>query len=303
MKKSILIIDDEKDQVDNLAHWLAKNLNSDNHIITAYKEQDIWDKLSEAYYSVVVLDLRMDGYKMDGVKLAWHIINTNPFAKIIIVSAFKSEFFSPLKDLMTTGKILDIIEKEEFQTFATDVKNKIEQYHQDIFDNQTSLQNALLDSYAECKNEEDTYKKGVKFENFISFLFNDMGFEHITKRHIDQSRNEVDLIVRNDIDDLFLSKFGKYFLIECKNMPTANVDKNMFIIFNDKLNNTANMSEFGIFATTGNFAKTTYSQSIRESKSGKKILFLSNLEFERLITSANRKETFKAIIDEQVRDN
>lgn len=303
MKKSILIIDDEKDQVESLARQLGKDLSPDNHIITAYAEQDIWDKLNSAYYSVVVLDLRMDDYKTDGVQIANHIINTNPFAKIIIVSAFKAEFLVSLKDLMSTGKILDVIEKESFSEFAHKVKTKIEQYHHEIFDNASGLQNALLDAYADCKNEPDTYNKGVKFENFVSLLFGDMGFNHIQKRHIDLSRNEVDLIVRNDVDDLFLSKFGKYFLIECKNMPQANVDKNMFIVFNNKLHNTANMSEFGIFATTGNFGKNAYLEALRESKSDKKILFLSNIEFERLIKSNNRREELKNIIDEQVKDN
>lgn len=303
MKKSILIIDDDKAQVENLARHLKKELSPDNHIITAYEEQDILDKLNNIYYSVVVLDLRMDNYQIDGIQLAKKVIDTNPFAKIIIVSAFKMEFLLQLKDLLLTGKVLDIIEKENFLVFANNVKNKIEQYHNEVFGNQTGLQNALLDSYAECKNEDNAYNKGLKFENFISLLFNDMGFEYIKKRHIDQSRNEVDLVVRNDVDDLFLSKFGKYFLIECKNMPNDNIDKNMFIIFKEKLANTANMSEFGIFATTGNFAKTVYLEAIRQSKSDKKILFLSNSEFEQLIKSNNRRETFKAIIDEQVKDN
>lgn len=301
MKKSILIIDDEKDQVESLARQLEKDLTPDNYIITAYEEQDILDKLDNAYYSVVVLDLRMNGYQFDGVKLAQRIVDSNPFAKIIIVSAFKAEFFHDLKGLLTTGKILDILEKEEFPVFAQKVKLQIEQYHDKLFESQTTLQSALLDSYAECKNESHNYNKGIKFENFISLLFGDMGFEHIIKRYIDESRSEIDLIVRNDIDDLFLSKFGKYFLIECKNMPTKNIDKNMLVVFWSKLEHSANMSEFGIFATTGNFAKTAYLELIRQSNSGKKILFLSNIEFERLIKSENRRETFKSIIDEQVK--
>lgn len=119
----------------------------------------------------------------------------------------------------------------------------------------------------------------------------------------DKSSNEVDLIVRNETTDAFLDKFGKYFLVECKNKPNDAVGKNDFILFNAKLENTASMSELGILCTTGYIAKTTYFEALRESKSSKKVIFLSNPEIMRLITSGNIKEEFKSILDEQVKDN
>ena len=134
-------------------------------------------------------------------------------------------------------------------------------------------------------------------------LFNNIGFNNINKRIIDESRNEVDLIVRNDINDKFLEKFGKYFLIECKNIPASAVDKNMFIVFSHKLEHTANMSECGVIATTGNFTKTSYIEAVRESGKHKKIIFLSNIDFEEIITSDDRLEAFKKLIDKQVKDN
>lgn len=303
MKKTILIIDDEKDQVDNLSRYLGANLPSDYHIIKAHEEADIIEKVDNAYYSLVVLDLRMDDYEIDGVKIANKIIETNSFAKILITSAFTAEFYQALKSLLLSGKVIDTVDKTSFTEFAEQVKNSIEAYHDKLFASNDSIQNALLESYAECKNTEHSYQKGVKFENFVSLLFNNIGFDKVIKRNIDKSRNEVDLIIRNDIDDKFLEKFGKYFLIECKNMPVTNVDKNMFIVFKNKLENSANLSEFGIIATTGNFTSTAYIEAVRESSKDKKIVFLTNLHFERLIDSIDRLETFKSFIDEQVKDN
>lgn len=303
MKKTILIIDDEKDQVDNLGRYLSNHLSSDYHIITAHEEADIIDKVENAYYSLVILDLRMDEYETDGVKIAQKIIETNSFAKILITSAFTAEFYQSLKTLLLSGKIIDTIDKINFTDFAQQVKDSIEDYHEGLFASNDSIKDALLESYAECKNTEHNYQKGVKFENFVSLLFNSIGFDKIIKRNIDMSRNEVDLIIRNDIDDKFLEKFGKYFLIECKNMPVTNIGKNTFIIFKNKLENTANLSELGIIATTGNFTGTAYVEAVRESSKDKKIIFLTNLHFERLITSIDRLETFKSFIDEQVKDN
>ena len=303
MKKTILIIDDEKDQVDNLSRYLGRELADEYHIITAHEEDDIIDKVENAYYSLVILDLRIDEYDIDGVKIANKIVETNSFAKIIITSAFTSEFYESLKPLLLSGKIIDTIDKTSFSEFAELVKGSIEKYHDEVFASNDSIQNALLESYSECKNTEHNYQKGVKFEYFVSLLFNNIGFDKIIKRVIDQSRNEVDLIVRNDIDDKFLEKFGKYFLIECKNMPTTNIGKNTFILFKTKLENTASLSELGIIATTGNFTSTAYIEAVRESSKNKKIIFLTNLHFERLIASIDRLETFKSFIDEQVKDN
>lgn len=303
MKKTILIIDDEKDQVDNLSKYLGIHLPPEYHIIKAHEEADIIEKVDNAYYSLVVLDLRMDNYEIDGVKIANKIIETNSFAKIIITSAFTAEFYQELKPLLLSGKIIDTIDKTSFTEFADQVRDSIVSYHDELFASEDSIQNALLESYAECKNTEHNYQKGVKFENFVSLLFNNIGFDKIIKRVIDKSQNEVDLIIRNDIDDKFLEKFGKYFLIECKNMPKTNIGKNTFIVFKSKLENTANLAELGMIATTGNFTKTAYIEAVRESTKDKKILFLTNLHFERLIFSIDRLETFKSFIDEQVKDN
>ena len=67
MKKSILIIDDEKAQVDNLERYLSSTLDDEYYIFTAYEEDDILDKVENSYYSLAILDLRMDDYDIDGV--------------------------------------------------------------------------------------------------------------------------------------------------------------------------------------------------------------------------------------------
>ncbi|NCP91202.1 MAG: restriction endonuclease, partial [Flavobacteriales bacterium] len=231
------------------------------------------------------------------------IIETNPFAKILIISAFKGEYLLQLKDLFLTGKIIDVLDKEDYETWLPKISNIIETYHFKNINSTDEINNALLEYYSNAKNETDTYTKGEKFEHFVSLLFQSIGYNSISKRVIDKSLNEVDLIVRNEIKDPFLNKFGKYILIECKNKPKDKVDKNTFIIFSNKLKHTNGLAELGIIATTGYLTRNTYLEAIRESSDVRKIIFLSNLEFERLIMSFNKLETFKNIIDEQVKDN
>lgn len=302
MKQSVLIIDDERDQAESLSKSLGKTIqNTSFHY--ASDENEITHSIENKYFSLAIVDLRMDGFSFDGIDCIKKIFERNPFAKVIILSAFTGEYFSRIKDLMVTGKIVDVIEKVEFTELIEKLKDIITNYHQNLFENRSELKNALLENYANAKNDTDTYSKGEKFEHFVSLLFQSIGFNSIQKRVIDRSQNEVDLVIRNEIDDNFINKFGKYILVECKNKPTTKVDKNTFIVFNEKIKNTNGLVELGILATTGYLTKTTYTEAIRNSKEKSKIIFLSNNEFEKLIISDDRLGSFKSIIDEQVKDN
>jgi CheY-like chemotaxis protein len=302
MRKNIIIIDDVKDQAEGLDKGLSKlmpNYSFENY----HSEQEILDAIENRFFSLAIIDIRMDGFAFDGIDLAKKIFEVNPFSHVIIVSAFKDEYFPRLKDLLMSGKVVDIQDKESFETWLPKLKDTIETYYKNIEKDPSEINNALLQFYSEAKNEIDTYRKGEKFEHFMSLMFQSIGFNQVLKRVKDQSLNEVDLIIRNDIEDSFISKFGKYILVECKNMPVTKVNKNDFIVFQNKLKNTNGLAELGIIATTGFITRNTYIEAIRESAESRKILFLSNPEIEKLIKADNKLSTFKNLIDNQVKDN
>ena len=302
MRKNVIIIDDVKDQAEGLSKGLSKlmpNYTFENY----HSEQDILDAIENRFFSLAIIDIRMDGFAFDGIDLAKKIFEVNPFSHVIIVSAFKDEYFPRLKDLLMTGKVVDIQDKEGFDTWLPKLNKTIESYYENIEKDPSEINNALLQFYSEAKNEIDTYRKGEKFEHFMSLMFQSIGFNQVLKRVKDQSLNEVDLIIRNDIEDSFISKFGKYILVECKNMPITKVNKNDFIVFQNKLKNTNGLAELGIIATTGFITRNTYIEAIRESGESRKILFLSNPEIEKLIKADNKLSTFKNLIDNQVKDN
>jgi len=302
MNKSVLIIDDEQTQVNSLTKALKEKLPNVEFIPT-FAEQDILSAIESKFYSLAIIDLRMDKYSFNGITLIEKIIEVNPFSKIIVTSAFTQEYINKLKPFMLKGKIINVLEKEKFEVWIPKIANTINEYFDAINEDSLPLQAALLQYYADAKNEIDTYKKGEKFENFVSLLFGNIGYQDIKRRVIDKSRNEVDLIVRNEINDLFLNKLGDYFLIECKNKPNENIGKNDFIQFYSKLDNTNGLARFGFLFTAGYIAQTTYTEAVRTSKSDKKIVFFSNSEIERLIKTEDIRKEFKNIIDEQVKDN
>lgn len=300
--KQILIIDDERFQAEALCQTITEIFPEAN-VFTASTEEEINVTISEKFYNLVLLDLRMDGYSFDGVELAKNIIGLNPFAKILFVSRFVSEYIPTLNPLLAEGAIIGFSEKKDYDLWKPELQMLIGDYYRSIESEPSVVNSALLEYYAQLKNETDTYKKGQQFENFVSLLFRSIGFNKILKREKDASLNEIDLIIRNEIEDSFLNKLGKYILIECKNKPSTNTDKNDYIIFRSKLEHASCMAEIGIIFTTSTVTRNTYIEAARNSSAQKKIIIIDNALMHQLLQAEDLKEELKCIIDHQVKDN
>lgn len=300
MNHSILVIDDEQEQAEGMKKFLKKELPN-YFVASAYKEQDILEKIENLYFDVAIVDLQMNDFEIDGISIIRKILEINPFARIIIVSGYIPSYESQITEIFKSGKVETVIEKTASEIFIPKllaaINNIIEASEK------YSLHQKTLESlYAEAKNESDIYLKGMKFERFVSLLFSQLGFNHISQRVKDQSLNEVDLVVRNELNDIFFQKFKPYILIECKN-TSDKVDKNAFIQFYTKLENTNGMSNLGFLITSNTIKNTVYQEAIRTSGRDKKVIFITQIEINRLIQSVNILDEMKTIIDEQVKDN
>jgi CheY-like chemotaxis protein len=266
------------------------------------KEDEIEKAISERFYNLVLLDIRMDGFKKDGIAFAKQILELNPFSKIIFVSRFLTEYMDYLNIFLKSGRVLAFSDKKEYSKWMEELKPLIQSYY-DETEYKNEVNKALLASYAEAKNEVDPYKKGVMFENFVTILFRNIGFTTIMKRVKDKSLNEVDLIVRNDINDGFLSDFGQYILVECKNKPEESISKNDYILFKNKLENTGGLSNIGFLFTTSKMANTAYIEAVRDSHGSRKVFFVDDKGIYDLLNADDMKGKLKDIIDSQVKDN
>ncbi len=300
--RRILVIDDEKPQ----ALALAKTLESVipmSKVIHASDREDIIDLVENKFYNLAVLDIRMDAFDFNGLVLAQRILEINPYAKILFVSKFIPEYLDDLTPLLQNGNVLGFSDKNiDYDIWGEELKKIILPYYEKLDANPQSVSTALINMYSDLKDLDDAQIKGARFEDFISLLFQSIGYTEIVKRTRDKSLNEVDLIVRNDIDDHFLSKLGKYILIECKNHLAA-IDKNDFILFKSKLQATNGLAELGFFITTSSFKRTAYLEALRSSEGRNKIVFIDNSLIMDLIKSTDPREELKRIIDYQVKDN
>jgi DNA-binding NarL/FixJ family response regulator len=301
MTHRVLIIDDEKLQVNNIRKVIEASL-PDFIVDVAFDEKEIKKKISETYFNVAIVDLRMDSFTINGFDIIRDIIEINPFAKIIVCSAYLAEYSDEINELIKSGKVNAILSKEKFDVFSSKILSVLNKIVSDYDRNVQINQQALEYLYSDAKNAKDTFQKGKRFEYFVTTLFSQMGFSQIMARAKDKSYNEVDLIIRNDIKDLFFSKFKPYLLIECKN-ELENIDKNQFITFRSKLEHTNGLANLGFMLTPKGFKRSTYLEALRSSATEHKIVFISNSEIEELIRSESALNSLKKIIDFQVKDN
>ena len=297
MNKNIIIIDDEELQAKNLAEALQKELSNCN-IVYEWRDNEIEKVVISQFYSIALVDLRMDSYKYDGFHVIDLISEVNPYAKVIAVSAYTEEYMKKLSDYMSDGKLLSISEKDSFDKWIPKLKDIIEGYFNKGL-NPITVQ-VLEDLFSTAKNEKDAFKKGKMFEDFAVNLFRQMGFMHIETRKRDSASNEMDLIVRNDINDTFFSKFGRYIYVECKNKPEDGINKNDFIVFNNKVQSSSGNSDLGVMFTTGRITRTVFEEALKECKFRIKIVFLASADILRLIHTPTMLDEFKEIIDNQV---
>lgn len=300
--RRILVIDDDRTQAVALGATLEKVIPQSKALV-AYDEPTISEYVENKFYNLAILDIRMDNMGVDGISLAQRILEINPFAKILFVSRFIPEYMEQLSPLLQNGNVLGFSDKNsDYDVWGKHLQSIILPYYEALDANPQAVNTALVNMYSELKDEEDIYAKGTRFEDFTSMLFQSVGYTEIIKRTRDRSDNEVDLIVRNDIDDPFLSKFGKYILIECKN-HLDKIDKNDFIVFKSKLDHTNGLAEIGFLITTSAFKRTVYLEALRSSEGTHKVIFIDNTEMMRLLQSEDIREELKRLIDRQVKDN
>ena len=183
MKHSILIIDDERIGAQNLQRFYNKK-KSDITCNIAYTEKDILNSISNKFYDLAIVDIRMDDFDFDGFDLIKLITEVNPFAKIIIISAYTGEYQEDLNEILQTGKISAILNKEKFDDFSKKILNESNKVFLEKDSNTSFNQSVLTDLYSDVKNETNKQEKGLKFERFVGMLLGSIGFHEIKYRNI-----------------------------------------------------------------------------------------------------------------------
>ena len=82
----------------------------------------------------------------------------NPFAKIIFVSGFLADYTDVLNEFLKSNRVLAFSEKKDYEEWKKELEPLIRSYYEETT-YKNEINRILLASYANAKNEPDTYKK------------------------------------------------------------------------------------------------------------------------------------------------
>ena len=100
--RKILVIDDDAVQAAALAKKLSETIPS-SELMCASSEESIGDTVENKFYNLAILDIRMDNFDFDGIQIAKRILEVNPFARIIFVSRYLTEYMDSSLRFSRTG--------------------------------------------------------------------------------------------------------------------------------------------------------------------------------------------------------
>ena len=169
----ILIVDDEKAQVNSIKKVIDATM-PEIYVDIAFEEKEILRKISDTYFNVAIVDLRMDSFSVNGFDIIKEIIEINPFVKIIVCSAYLAEYGDELNNLIKSGQITAVLDKVKFDIFSEKILATLREIFIEFDSSLQITQQSLEYLYSQAKNETDNYMKGKKFEYFVTSLFSQM---------------------------------------------------------------------------------------------------------------------------------
>jgi hypothetical protein len=225
----------------------------------------------------------------ENIKILYNILDKVPqraqFLRDIIY-----EYFIKMKH-MDKKFVLDIIEKKN--NLPEEVKvNLIEKLKKEVTQKLTKSQKGeesiLIEKWKEVLKEKDKNRKGTLLEELLKSIMGSIfGTDKVTTRRKTQTE-EIDIVIRNEIDDEFWKKEGPLIIGECKNWSTK-VGKNEVVLFRSKIENRFRRCKLGFLISINGFKKTAILEKLRDSKGIYLIVFIGRTELEKLI-EANPEE-------------
>ncbi len=142
---------------------------------------------------------------------------------VIVLTAFASHVTAV--EAMRAGAF-DYVSKKDGQA-AEELALRVEkalkqstQAHQASM-NDDEKRKARIKLLTEARQETDPNQKGRLLEQLVALLFRGIpGFVVSTNLRLEQPKEELDVVVRNESSDHFWSKQGTYIVAECKNWST-----------------------------------------------------------------------------------
>jgi Holliday junction resolvase-like predicted endonuclease len=130
--------------------------------------------------------------------------------------------------------------------------------------------------------------KGSMLEELVAKILSNIEGFSIQKR-VRTETEEIDLVIRNQSEDITWSKESPLILVECKNW-SSKIGKNEYVLFREKLKNRNSRAKVGILVSWNGFAATINKEDLRNSKDEIVIICLDKNHIKKMIDDGKYKK-------------
>jgi len=139
--------------------------------------------------------------------------------------------------------------------------------------------------YDMADKEENSQVKGAILEELVSRLLSNIdGFT--VKERVRTETEEIDLVIRNQSNNITWARESALILVECKNWSTK-IGKNEFVVFRSKINNRNSRAKIGILVSWNGFSSTVSLEDMRNCKDDIVIIKLDKNNIKDMIADGN----------------
>ena len=301
MKPRILVIDDERPMFEAYQEML-KAEGYEFNLATSVDEA--MSRLAEsARWDVILLDQRLRGHgdvEGSGLTLLQEIRKNAPDASVFVITGYPQR--ASIRSAIDHG-VTDYLEKGEFLKDL--LPYKVRQAVGTVRDRRlsartlTSLEAELVATWDDARVEADASRKGEALERTLVLLFKTIpGLQNAVPNRQNEIE-EIDVMVRNEAGDPWLSKQSDYLFVECKNWSRpVGVEQARSFLW--KLHHSFGRARLGIFVAMSGVT-APFRETLRRESAGDKVVVLLDADgLDAWIMAPDRGVHLKQLVDRAV---
>lgn len=284
----VLIVDDEPDFRDAYEQLLQAE---GYQVVTASNGEEALARMREAAvpFDVVILDQRLQGSDGpdSGLDLLGQLKQLDPAIKVIIATGWGGDaqieraFKAGAYDYLAKGLLLGTLLKIK-------IRNAVESnWRMRLARAGAETRSAAITQARQnLRVEADPQRRGRQLEELTALLMASIpGFEVVERqRSLDE---EIDLLITNKSPDLFWTKQGTYFLVECRYRAEKSGPKDLDA-FASKLQRRFGQAKLGFFISMAGFTEGFHSDAAARRQGDTLIIPLDATDLDALIASEDR---------------
>lgn len=285
MKKKVLIVDDEGENVDFIKKGLSRRGFDVDGETDGKKVQSLVQK---KFYDIVLLDIIMPDY--GGEQVLKDIMTYSPKTKVILISGEAKG-----SDIVTCIKMgaVDFLEKPiDVNQIATRI-HVVSDRPDFCHDPATLIEHLINRSWESVQNEKGP-ARGKVLEQLVYHIFSSIPFFKLMKMNIRPKGEEIDLELTNKGSDAFWNKAGGIIIVECKNLSAKTTQRAEFDSFYAKLKRRGNLCEIGFFISYNGFSEGFKLSQIANRE--KTVVMIDKNGLKKLVESNDRVQLLEELI-------